>query len=139
MPSFEQRLFDTHLHTQFSPDGRSSLAEYAALVDQGRADALGFTEHYEFWPGSDACGYFREDEYLAAVASWRTRGYEFYAGVEADWMPAYEAQIRDHLRAPPLRLRHRFGPQPALGVGVGSGHFNVHRRRRLRPGHYRVS
>lgn len=96
------RRFDTHLHTHFSPDGRSSLADYAALVDRGKADALGFTEHYEFWPESDACGFFREDDYLKEVAGWRSRGYEFFAGVEVDWMPAYEAEIRDRLGRHPF-------------------------------------
>jgi len=91
------KRFDTHVHTLFSPDGRSSVADYAKRIDEGWADGIGFTDHYEFWPGSDACGYFLEDDYLAAIAGWRNRGYRFFTGVEVDWMPQYAATIQSKL------------------------------------------
>lgn len=89
--------FDTHVHTRFSPDGRSSMGDYARRVDAGEADGIGFSEHYEFWPASDACGFLDERAYLAEVAGWRDRGYRFFAGVEVDFMEPYEGAIRDHL------------------------------------------
>lgn len=89
--------FDTHVHTTFSPDGRSAMEAYARRVDEGAVDALGFTEHYEFWPGSDATGFFREEDFFAAVEGFRGRGYRFYPGAEVDWMPEYEAIIRENL------------------------------------------
>jgi len=94
--------FDTHVHTTFSPDGRSDFYDYARRVDEGGADGIGFTEHYEFWPGSDACGYFQEADYQAVVTGWQVRGYRFFAGVEVDWMPQYAATIREKL------AEHRF-------------------------------
>jgi len=93
---------DTHVHTRFSPDGRSDFADYAQSVDAGFADGIGFTEHYEFWPGSDACGFFDEADYQAAVEGWQDRGYRFFAGVEVDWIPQYAATIRSKL------AQHRF-------------------------------
>jgi len=92
-----KRRYDVHVHTTFSPDGRDGLAAYARRVDEGFADGIGFTEHNEFWPGSDACGFLDEQAYLDEVAAWRSKGYDFRAGVEVDWMPAYEVPIRDHL------------------------------------------
>lgn len=73
------------------------MAAYARRVDEGFLDGIGFSEHYEFWPGSDACGFLDEKAYLDEVDRWRARGYHFHPGVEADWMPEYEAVIRDHL------------------------------------------
>lgn len=96
------RRFDTHVHTTFSPDGRDGLEAYARRVDGGTLDGIGFTEHYEFFPESEARGFFREEDYFAAVAGWRDRGYPFFAGVEADWMPAYATEMKEHLN------RHRF-------------------------------
>lgn len=94
--------FDTHVHTTFSPDGRSAFAEYARRVDEGFADGIGFTEHYEFWPGSDACGFLDEARYKSEVQGWRDRGYKFWAGAEVDWMPQYESVINTKL------AEHRF-------------------------------
>jgi histidinol-phosphatase (PHP family) len=94
--------FDTHVHTLFSPDGRSGLADYARRVDEGAADGIGFTEHYEFRPESDAYRFFGEPAYQAAVAEWKSRGYRFWAGVEVGWAPQDAATIRAKL------AEHRF-------------------------------
>jgi len=96
------RRWDVHVHSTFSPDGTDPLAAYARLIDAGTIDGIGFAEHDEFWPGSDGCGFLKADHYQAEVQRWRDGGYEFRAGVEVDWMPEYEAVLRDHL------ARHRF-------------------------------
>ena len=89
--------FDTHVHTSFSHDGRSPMAAYAARIDEGVADGIGFSEHYEFWPPSGARGYLDVDAYLAEVASWYDQGYRFLAGVEVDWVPAHADEIHEAL------------------------------------------
>jgi len=94
--------FDVHVHTTFSPDGRDGLAAYAQRVDEGVADGIGFAEHWEFWPGSDACGFLDVEAYRREIEAYRGRGYRFYAGAEADWMPEYAPVIADHLARRPF-------------------------------------
>lgn len=89
--------FDSHVHSTHSPDGRDDLAAYARRVDEGVVDAIGFTEHAEFWPGSDGYGFLDPGAYRADVDAWRARGYDFWAGVEVDWMPTHAADIAAHL------------------------------------------
>jgi histidinol-phosphatase (PHP family) len=88
------RRFDVHVHTTFSHDGRSPMAAYAARIDEGAADGIGFAEHYEFWPGSGAKGYLDVAAYRAEVAAWREKGYSFLAGVEVDWVPEHAGEIQ---------------------------------------------
>ncbi len=91
--------FDSHVHSTHSPDSSSDLAAYARQVDAGVADGIGFAEHYDFLPICGAYGTLDERQYLAEIASWRERGYHFYAGVEVDYitseLPAIQAKLRE--------------------------------------------
>ena len=89
--------FDTHVHSRHSPDGHDDLAAYAARIDEGVADGIGFAEHYDFLPICGAWHYLKEAQYLADVASWVARGYQFYAGVEVDYACSVEQEIRTKL------------------------------------------
>ena len=90
--------FDTHVHSLHSPDGKDDLAAYAARIDAGAADGIGFAEHYDFLPICGAWGYLDETRYLADVAAWRNRGYRFFAGVEVDYAPQVQADIQAKLK-----------------------------------------
>ena len=48
-----RKRFDSHVHSRHSPDGADDLAAFAARVDAGVADGIGFAEHYDFLP---VCG-----------------------------------------------------------------------------------
>lgn len=112
--------FDTHVHTAFSHDGRDSLALFAAQVDAGTLDGIGFSEHAEFRPGSAVRGALDSQGYLDAVAGWKARGYRFLAGVEIGWMPAQRDEIQGYLRQHPFDFV--IGSVHNLPVAAISGH-----------------
>ncbi|MFT3848203.1 MAG: PHP domain-containing protein [Propionivibrio sp.] len=97
-----KRRFDSHVHTAYSPDGKDPMAAFAALVDQGVADGIGFAEHYDFLPICGAWEYLDEARYLAEVADWCARGYAFFAGVEVNYVHKVEGDIRRKLRQFPF-------------------------------------
>ena len=90
----QKRRFDSHVHSRHSPDGKDDLATFAACIDAGVADGIGFAEHYDFLPICGAWHYLDEDRYLADVADWVGRGYDFFAGVEVDYCRKVENDIR---------------------------------------------
>ena len=90
----QKRRFDSHVHSRYSPDGKDDLATFAACVDAGIADGIGFAEHYDFLPICGAWQYLDEERYLADIASWGARGYAFFAGVEVDYCRKVEDDIR---------------------------------------------
>lgn len=89
-----KRRFDSHVHSRYSPDGHDDLATFAARIDEGIADGIGFAEHYDFLPICGAWNYLDEARYLADVADWVNRGYAFFAGVEVDYCRKIEDDIR---------------------------------------------
>ena len=97
-----KRRFDSHVHSRHSPDARDDLAAFAACVDAGVADGIGFAEHYDFLPICGAWNYLDEAGYLADVAKWVGRGYMFYAGVEVDYCRKVEGDIRRKLQQFPF-------------------------------------
>ena len=93
----QKRRYDSHVHSRYSPDGADDLAAFAARVDAGVADGIGFAEHYDFLPICGAWQYLDEARYLAEVAGWVARGYAFFAGVEVDYCRKVEDAIRAKL------------------------------------------
>lgn len=89
--------FDCHVHSRYSPDGFDQLSAYAARIDAGAADGIGFAEHYDFLPSGDAFEFLDVAAYRADVASWREKGYRFFAGVEVDFVESEIAAIRNCL------------------------------------------
>lgn len=98
----QKQRFDCHVHSQHSPDGKDDLAAFAARVDEGVADGIGFAEHYDFLPACDAWNFLDEARYLADVADWVSRGYAFFAGVEVDYSRVVEDEIRTRLKQFPF-------------------------------------
>lgn len=94
--------FDTHVHSVHSPDGKSDLAAYAAQIDAGVADGIGFAEHHDFLPLSGGWTRLNASKYRADVAAWVARGYRFYAGVEVEFARQVEDQIRSQLKDTPF-------------------------------------
>ncbi|HHV63456.1 MAG TPA: histidinol-phosphatase [Firmicutes bacterium] len=94
-------LVDYHVHSQFSPDGRSTIDEYCE-----RAVALGlseicFTDHFDFEPrGGHWYGFLDYERYTEAIsrAEARWRGtLAVRKGVELDFQSHYGNQVRDFL------------------------------------------
>lgn len=89
-------FYDMHVHSTFSSDGKSSLAEYAALFGGGKG-TIGFAEHIDFLPQCGSYGYMDYNEYTAAVRGFKDRGCDFHAGAEIDYVMQAEADIIKHL------------------------------------------
>ena len=98
----QKRRYDSHVHSRYSPDGADDLAAFAACIDSGIADGIGFAEHYDFLPICGAWQYLDEARYLAEVAGWVARGYAFFAGVEVDYCRKVEDEVHAKL------AQHRF-------------------------------
>jgi len=97
-----KRRFDSHVHSRFSPDGKDDLAAFAACVDAGIVDGIGFAEHYDFLPICGAWNYLDERRYLTEISEWVARGYAFFAGVEVDYCQKVEDDIRRKLNQFPF-------------------------------------
>ena len=91
-------MYDTHVHSTFSPDAVSTIEDYARLIDDKKFSGIGFTEHLDFLP---ECGAYRNldyNSYVNTVKAYRNRGYEFYAGAEVDYAKQVEEEIKENLR-----------------------------------------
>jgi histidinol-phosphatase (PHP family) len=94
--------FDIHVHSGYSHDGRSSIAEYDALLarDAGPA-AIGLAEHVDFLPECGGYGTFDTQGYHRAAAASPFRGTRLFAGAEIDYSTLVESDIRAALDAAP--------------------------------------
>ncbi len=91
-------MFDMHLHTQFSHDGKSTINEYAKAALVKGLFAAGFAEHVDFMPECGGYGLFDYREYMSAVRSCRAEGIKVYAGAEIDYAKRVEKDIKEYLR-----------------------------------------
>jgi histidinol-phosphatase (PHP family) len=91
-------MYDTHVHSTFSPDGQSSVEEYSKLVDKGIVKGLGFAEHLDFLPECGAYGFLDYDLYSSTINKYKEKGYEFYLGAEVDYANRVEGEIIEKLK-----------------------------------------
>lgn len=82
-------MFDTHLHTSFSPDSNIDLKD---LVIQNRGQGLGviITDHYEFCFEADSF-HFDEKEYFETLLPFRSE--KFLTGVEIGLNTVYQEKM----------------------------------------------
>lgn len=120
-------IYDTHVHSTFSADGKSTVGEYAALLGYRPASAvhdpagtlkhhetgntrvaelcqdvpggLGFAEHVDFLPECGSYGFLDPERYMREVREYRDKGLDFYAGGEIDYDEGVESEIIEHLKA----------------------------------------
>ncbi len=69
-------IFDTHVHSSFSSDSRSRMELMVDAALRAGLAGLAFTEHVEWYPGDEACGYLDPGAYFVRVQAMRDR----YAG-----------------------------------------------------------
>lgn len=91
-------MYDTHVHSKFSPDGISTIEEYVLLIDNKKVSGIGFTEHLDFMPECGAYGFHDYESYINTINSYRSRGYEFFAGAEVDYAKRVEPDIKACLK-----------------------------------------
>lgn len=91
------KLVDYHVHSTHSIDGRSSVEEMCRRAVQIGLAEIGFCEHVEFEPGDPALGFLDYERYSMALDRARSQYADeltIRKGVEIDYGPAHEAQIR---------------------------------------------
>lgn len=94
-------LYDCHVHSTFSPDGKSTVAEYVKLIDQELVKGIGFAEHLDFLPECGAVGYLDYTLYKNTIKHYKELGYEVYAGAEIDYAKSVENDILSKLNETP--------------------------------------
>lgn len=94
-------IFDTHIHSKFSPDGSSDMDEYITLIDEGKLKGIGFAEHLDFLPECGAYGYLDYNAYIKKTNSYKEKGYLIYAGAEIDYSHRAEEIIISSLKQEP--------------------------------------
>lgn len=65
--------FDFHLHSRHSSDADGSPSEMADAAQRAGLTGVAFTEHVEWWPTDEACGYLQPQPYYAEMAALRAR------------------------------------------------------------------
>ncbi|RCX17975.1 histidinol-phosphatase (PHP family) [Anaerobacterium chartisolvens] len=90
-------LYDCHIHSTFSPDGKSRVSEYADVIGKGGLKGIGFAEHLDFLPECGAYGFLDYRGYTASVKEYRDKGYAVYAGAEVDYSLSVQQEILKRL------------------------------------------
>lgn len=95
-------MYDMHIHTTFSHDGKSDICEYTSYAAGFFSDGIGFAEHVDFMPECGGYGLFDYKSYMATVLEYRDKGFEFHAGAEIDYARCVEEDIRRSLEKNPF-------------------------------------
>jgi histidinol-phosphatase (PHP family) len=90
--------YDTHVHSTFSHDGKSTFKEYAAVMKEVNIKGIGFTEHMEYLPETGIAGMFQYDSYCETLGKYQEYGYEFYRGIEIGYGTSVESLIVEDLK-----------------------------------------
>jgi len=107
-------LTDSHLHSILSMDGTATCFDYCrAAIDRGLTH-LTFTEHVDFDPSDEACGFYDYDRQRTVVAAARRR-----FGDRLDIGMGVEITVDDHY----LRRQEGFLAGKEFDLIIGSVHY----------------
>lgn len=67
-------MFDTHVHSQFSPDTRTTMRAQAERALALGLRGLAFTDHVEWYPQDEAYHFFDPADYFSALEAARALG-----------------------------------------------------------------
>ncbi len=93
-------LCDYHVHSRFSCDSATSVAEACETAVRRGIQELGFADHVDFYPGDEGFGYYDYEAHRTALEQARK---EFGAklvvrqGLEVDYLREHEDQVRAYL------------------------------------------
>ena len=93
-----QFLFDAHMHSNISSDGKSDIDEYIKVAKLKGINAIGFSEHIDFIPESGAFEYVDFASYIKRISNLRAQGLNIYAGAEIGYISDVKDQIENHLK-----------------------------------------
>ena len=100
-PQARDLPLDAHLHTQLSHDSEVPIDVYAEQAVARGIPELAITDHLDFSPGwrSTSAPYVTRERYVREAAErWAPHGLAIRFGAEITYDPAFEDDIRDHLR-----------------------------------------
>ena len=94
-------MIDCHMHSALSGDTETPFLDMcSAAINKGLTEIC-FTEHADFDPSDYNFGKFDYDRYKALIEQARelySDRLSIFCGVEIDYQPKYEPQIRNFLR-----------------------------------------
>ena len=111
-------LCDYHVHSDFSEDGTSPMAEICQRAIELGVKELGFADHIDFFPGDKGWGYFDYQAYAAGIREVRERFGEkliIRKGLEVDYQREFESDMRRELQ------------DISFDFVIGSVHYSAHR------------
>lgn len=91
-------MYDTHVHSFFSHDGKSTIEEYANELQMTNLEGIGFTEHLDFLPEAGGYGLFNYEAYSSAIKEFNNKGYNFKKGIELGYAEHIERDIIDGIK-----------------------------------------
>ena len=65
--------YDFHVHSCYSPDASAALSAMADAARRAGLSGVAFTEHVEWWPDDEACGYMQPQRYYADLEALQAR------------------------------------------------------------------
>lgn len=90
-------MFDTHVHSTFSPDSISTIAEYVKKMSEIGLQGIGFCEHLDFLPECGAYGFLNFGAYKNEVLEFRNKGYNLKYGAEVDFAKCVTGDILERV------------------------------------------
>lgn len=90
-------LIDYHTHTLHSIDARGSVPELVEVAQACGITELAVTDHVDFVPSDESCGFFRPMEYLEDVKAIQAKpgtGVNVLSGIELGIEPLYLDQAK---------------------------------------------
>lgn len=67
-------IVDMHVHTEFSCDSDAKMENYLRIAQEKQVDGICFTDHVDFNKNDYGYGYYRAEEYFAALAKAKSCG-----------------------------------------------------------------
>jgi histidinol-phosphatase (PHP family) len=101
MSAVSRGLVDYHVHSTQSVDGRSSVDDMCRQAIRLELSEIGFCEHVDFEPSDHGFCFFDCERYSKTIDMARSKYSErllIRKGVEIDYSPAHETQIREWIR-----------------------------------------
>ena len=108
-----QMVVDNHVHLENGPYTLDWLEEFLQEADKQGVDELGITEHFYRFVEAKPCLYNEQiaakqtehlEEYLELMARAKQKGWPVKTGLEVDYIPEKEKEIRQALKGLPLDL-----------------------------------
>jgi histidinol-phosphatase (PHP family) len=123
---------DTHLHSRISCDSEMGLQAACRQALKMGLKALVFTEHADFDPSDQGCGFYDDKKYQEELAEARVamgRSIKIYKGAEITYQPQRRLQILEFIYQHQFDLTvgsvHMVGPQDISRPELAQKHYGT--------------